>query len=317
MIPFASVNKFSTIFYSTTMAYIAAGVVGFFVLLYSVYNGYLYLFKPTRYQGIRFTTKNIAYITVLSAVSVTVTIIVSVTVPITVFPPIRIAFEGLMVKITGYIFGPIVGLLSGIVTDSLTLLFVPSYIHIAYTIVIASFGFLSGCVSFLNKSTGYNRWFLFWFTNLFIIAFGSVAIVATEFYSSASNTIPLFAGVNVTKTALVYFIAFGTFGSLILLWIAYFFYRFWDRSGLQWREIMPIITLCVINEYWVTTLISAWGDIAIISASRGGTENKGYAITMIGRLAMAPGKILFNVIVIYITYRAIRPLIKTNENAQG
>ena len=181
---------------------------------------------------------------------------------------------------------------------------------------IWAFGFLSGCVSFLNKSTGYNRWFLFSFTNIFIVAFGSVAIIATQFYSTAADTIPLFTGVNVSKKALIYFIAFGTFGSLVLRWIAFFLYWFLDASGLRWREIMPIITLCVINEYWVTTLISAWGDIAFISASRGSGNSKGYAITMIGRLAMAPGKILFNVVVIYTTYRAIRPLIKTSENSQ-
>jgi hypothetical protein len=75
------------------------------------------------------------------AVSVSLTVVISVTIPITVFPPIRVAFSGIMVKITGMFFGPIVGIIVGILTESLCLMFVPSYIHIAYFIVSISFGF--------------------------------------------------------------------------------------------------------------------------------------------------------------------------------
>lgn len=68
----------------------------------------------------------------LSSVSVVATIIVSITIPITVLPPIRIAFEGLMIKITGYMFGPIIGIICAAVTDILVMLFVPSYIIVYY-----------------------------------------------------------------------------------------------------------------------------------------------------------------------------------------
>ena len=301
-----SIHNIANIFYSNTMAYIASGCVGFMFIAYSVYNGYFYIFKPEKYKGIRFTTKNIAYITMLSATSVTVTIIVSVTFPITVFPPVRIAFEGLMVKITGFIFGPIVGMLSGCVTDGLALLFVPSYIHISYLIVIASYGFLSGLISSLYKSTKENTWFMYAFTNVFILMFAALACFMTYFHSS--NSIPLFSGIIVTKMILIYTILVGTLSSIVILTAIIFVYRKMDKTKSKWQIIVPIIALAIVNEYWITTLISAWGDIAFLTASSA-NSSKNYGLTMIGRLAMAPIKIIFNIIVIYITYRAIHPLI--------
>ena len=153
----ANYTEFGKIFLSNSMAYIASGVIGALFLMYCCYSGFIYKFYPRHYYGIRFTTKNIAYITLLSAVSVSVTVIVSIVFPVTVFPPIRIAFEGLMIKIAGFIFGPIVGFMSGIITDLLCLMFVPSYIHIAYLIVVASFGFLSGLVGSLNRAVGKHK----------------------------------------------------------------------------------------------------------------------------------------------------------------
>ena len=305
----AIASSVSDIFYSNDMAYIASGCVGAIFLIYCVYNGFYYVFRPAQYQGIRFTTKNIAYITMLSAVSVTVTIVVSITFPITVFPPIRIAFEGLMVKITGYIFGPIVGLMSGVITDALALLFVPSYIHIAYIIVIASFGFLSGCISSFNKAVGRHKFVLTIFINAFLVAIGLFACLVT--YYSNTSSIELFKGLHVSKLVLIYALAFGVGGTILLFWITYFGVRL-RRDGInKWNDILPIICLAVITEYWVTTFISAWGDIAFLSASEG--SSKGYGATMIGRIVMAPPKVAFNTIVIYVTYRAVHGLIHKDD----
>ncbi|AHF61508.1 hypothetical protein P344_06800 [Spiroplasma mirum ATCC 29335] len=309
----ASFSNISKILYSNKMAYFASAVVGALFLVYCVYNGLYFLINPKKYHGIRFTTKNIAYITMLSAVSATVTIIISVTVPITVFPPIRIAFEGLMVKISGFIFGPIVGLLSGVVTDMIVMLFVPSYVHVAYIIVIASFGFISGCVSSLNRAVGQRKWILFLLTNIFIIVFGTFASLMTWY--SPVDTIELFAGLKTNKDVLVYIIVIGTGASLVIIWIIMFVYRYFDKNKQHYWDLVAVIMLAVINEYWVTTLISAWGDIAFLTVSQNknsGTD--GYGVTMISRLAMAPVKILFNSAIIYITYRAISPLIHKDTN---
>lgn len=307
-------SDISKILYSNKMAYIASGVIGALFVIYCVYNGLYYLINPKRYNGIRFTTKNIAYITMLAAVSATVTIIISVTVPITVFPPVRIAFEGLMVKINGFIFGPIVGLLSGVVTDLIVMLFVPSYVHVAYIIVIASYGFLSGCVSSINRAVGKHKWILFMLTNIFIVIFGTFSGIMTWY--SPVEIITLFAGLEVSKVVLIYIIGFGTGGTIVIIWKIMSVYCHFDKTKKRYWDLVAIIMLAVINEYWVTTLISAWGDIAFLTVSQNKTSGTdGYGVTMISRLAMAPLKVLFNSAIIYITYRAVSPLIHKDTNA--
>lgn len=302
------------IFLSNRMAYIASGVVGLLFVLYCLYNGYIYTFHRKHYKGIRFTTKNIAYITMLSAVSVSVTIVISIIFPITVFPPIRIAFEGLMIKICGYLFGPIVGFLSGVITDALCLLFVPSYIHIAYLIVVASFGFLAGLIGSLNRSVGKQKWIIMLFINGFLIAFGALSCLSIAYSDFSSHGVNLFFGLYASKTALIYIIVFGTGGTVVFLWLLYLFMLTTHRKS-RWNELLPIIALCVVTEYWVTGLISSWGDIAFLTLSQNvsgvttATVN-GYGITLLARIAMAPPKIMFNIAVIYVTYRTVSPLIK-------
>lgn len=306
-------NDISKIFYSNKIAYIASGVMGIFFIIYCIYNSLYYLINPKYYHGIRFTTKNIAYITMLSAVSATIAIVISITIPITVFPPVRITFEGLLVKISGFIFGPIVGLLSGIITDLIVMLFVPSYLHIAYIIVIASYGFLSGCASSINIAVGKHKWVLFILTNIFILIFGIFAGLITWY--SPLEIITLFAGLEISKIILIYIIIFGTGGTIIIIWIIMFFCFYFNKTKKRYWDLVAIIMLAVINEYWVTTLISAWGDIAFLTIS----QNKnigidGYGVTMITRLSMAPIKVLFNSTIIYITYSTIEPLIHKDTN---
>lgn len=299
-------------FYSNEAAIFASIVVAAMVVIYIIYSGIVYKFFNNKYHGIRFTTKNIAFITMLSAVSVSVTVVISRTVPITVFPPVRIAFEGVMVKITGFIFGPIVGLMSGVITDLLVMMFVPSFIHVSYIIVIASFGFISGLISVLNRTVGKHKWILFAFCNVFLIAFGSISILLTYYSDFGNNQIPLFAGFKASKITFLWLMVAGTLLTIVVVWMIMFITKRIDKNGKnnRYNEILPIILLAVINEYWVTTLISAWGDIAFLAMSK--TDSGGYGFTMMLRFVQAPVKVIGNSTIIYVTYRAIYPLVKTD-----
>ncbi|KAF5271427.1 hypothetical protein FQR65_LT17605 [Abscondita terminalis] len=138
--------------WSNNMAIAASALLGVVAFMYIIYNSLSYAILKEKYHGIRFTTKNIAYITMFTAVSVSVTVVISLTIPVTVFPPIRVAFEGVMIKITGLIFGPIVGLIVGITTEILVMLFVPSFIHPAFTICAVAYGFIAGVGSSFTRA---------------------------------------------------------------------------------------------------------------------------------------------------------------------
>ncbi len=111
----------------------------------------------------------------LIAISVAFTIISSQIVPLASIPTYKIAFIGLPVKITGFIFGPIIGFFVGLIADLISLLFIPpATYHFLYTIATAMNGLIAGLVGwffirFLNysfskeikaKNYDYKIWYL-------------------------------------------------------------------------------------------------------------------------------------------------------------
>ncbi|ASP27803.1 hypothetical protein SCORR_v1c00280 [Spiroplasma corruscae] len=286
------------------LAYAMSGMIGAFILAYFIYNTFSYVVLKERYHGIRFTTKNIAYITMFTAINVSVTVVISLTIPITVFPPIRIAFEGVMVKITGFIFGPIIGVMVAIITEVLVMIFVPSFIHPAFIIVVISFGFIAGIgSSLLRLGKGYN-WVNMFLINLFFIIFAVFILVITDYYS---GEISLF-GLSVTKEIYKWFFTGSILICVFFIWLIYFTLLF-KKNTKALHVLLPIILFATASEYLSTSIISAWGDAGFLGIE----GSKGYSAMLISRLVQAPLKILFNSTVLYFAYKAVHPLIKRDR----
>ncbi|QHX36282.1 ECF transporter S component [Spiroplasma sp. BIUS-1] len=291
------------------MAYAMAGFIGFFIILYFFYNAMSFWILKERYHGIRFTTKNIAYITMFTAINVSVTIVISLTVPITVFPPIRIAFEGVMVKITGFIFGPIIGVLVALITEVLVMIFVPSFIHPAFIIVIICYGFIAGIgSSFLRLGKGYN-WVPVLLINLFLIVFAAFMVFVIDGYPDDESIAVL--SFQVSKEVYKWIFLASIIACLALFWVMYLTLLIkGHRKTLH--VLLPVILFATASEYLVTAVISAWGDAGFLGIpSHDGTN--GYTAMFISRLVQAPLKIVFNSAVLYFTYKAVSPLIKRDR----
>lgn len=275
------------------------------MLAYILMNSFWKWFRKDKYKGVRFTTKNIAYITMLSSVSVVATIIVSITIPITVLPPIRIVFEGLMIKITGYMFGPIIGIISAAVTDILVMLFVPSYISIYYMFCIIFTGFLAGIAGIFKVKLKDYPWFIFALINFFIIFFagGGMYIVISGKQSSYSMS-----GIIVNKYVLASIMGGGGIIGLLSIYSVLFYYLL-KKEIYRIKEILPIILLAVVAEYVTTVLIASYADMTLFDPNA-----KDYGVTAIMRIVQAPLKIIINSIIIYVTWRTVNPLINIDNN---
>ncbi|WP_322910934.1 ECF transporter S component [Mycoplasmopsis felis] len=93
----------------------------------------------------KWTIKNMVLVGILIAISVSFTIVVAQIVPIVNLPTYKFSFIGLPVKITGFIFGPIIGIFVGIVSDFLSLLFIPpAGYNLVYTLATAVNGLIAG-----------------------------------------------------------------------------------------------------------------------------------------------------------------------------
>lgn len=272
---------------------------------YILINSFWKWFKKDKYKGVRFTTKNIAYITMLSSVSVVATIIISITIPLTVLPPIRIAIEGLMIKITGYMFGPVIGIICASVTDILVTLFVPSYISPVYIFCIIFTGFLAGIAGILKVKLNDYSWIIFGLIHFFIFLF---AIGGAYFVLANDTSSYSVSGINFNKVAIaIIIVAGGAFALLSIYGVLFYYLR--KKEMFRIKEILPIILLAVVAEYVITVLIASYGDMTLFDPGA-----KDYTLTAIARIIMAPFKMVINSIIIYITWRTVSPLINIDNN---
>ncbi|WP_100253930.1 hypothetical protein [Spiroplasma clarkii] len=289
------------------LAIYMSALIGFFVLAYIIYNSVSYFVLRERYHGIRFTTKNIAYITMFTAVSVSVTIVISLTAPITVFPPIRIAFEGVMVKITGFIFGPIVGVIVGLITEVLVMLFVPSFIHPAFIISVICFGFIAGIgSSFLRVGHG-NNWILMSIINVFLISFTIFIYFVIEY---SSHETFLILNVTMNKNVFKWVFLSSVLSCTFIIW-GIFIVMMATGKRKSLNVALPILLFATATEYLVTSVISAWGDSEFLGLSN--SADDAYIVMLMSRLVQAPLKVVFNTLVLYYTYKAVSPLIKRDR----
>lgn len=283
---------------------------------------YIIMNSISKNRNLRFTTKNIAYIAMLSTISITTTIVVAMSMPLAVLPPIRIAVEGLMVKITGYIFGPVIGILSAIITDILIMLFVPSFIHPAYMITIVGFGFIAGIAGELKRVFVHKTWVLIIISHIFIIGFATATLILTYFAPQfcqkdpngvitvcfKPDQVPFTKTMPIKKWVMMLIISIGTTLILVLFWIIWIYYILVKKDYETFNGIIPVIILSVVTEYLITVLIASWGDSYLLSKG-----NDNYGLAMVSRLSIAPLKILINTTIIYITWRTVHRLISVDR----
>ncbi|UUD37125.1 Uncharacterised protein [Mycoplasmopsis californica] len=107
---------------------------------------------PRRFWGIR----KISFTAILISIAVVFAIIGTQIILVASIPTFKISFIGLPVKITGFIFGPIVGILTGLMADLISFMILPVFFHPLYTLATVMNGIVSGIIGwFFIKFLGY------------------------------------------------------------------------------------------------------------------------------------------------------------------
>lgn len=96
---------------------------------------------------------------VITALFVAMSIVFGKYLAINLGEAMRFSFENLPILLAGIMFGPVVGLIAGVVSDLLGCLMVGYAINPLVTVGAALIGFLSGAVYMLIKKTGLPFWF--------------------------------------------------------------------------------------------------------------------------------------------------------------
>lgn len=281
--------------------------------MWSFWRNYLH----AKFVKRNWTNRKIAFVSILIATSVAFTLIMTTVVPPLIWPSLRIAVGGLPVKITGYIFGPIVGGLTGAVSDLLTFAFRPTYFHYGYILSLVVMGVVPGIFGYVME----RRWrrgfniesnekinlvnLLITVATLILTALTVVLVVYflgdSLFKVGKNQPSPLITNKWVFMGIAVSGLASMLFGMFIIM-------MFVKKS--TFNRMLPIIAFSAFLEVAVTPLI-ALGDVNALQ-----TSGSGFATVMSGHFLFAPVKIWINLVVVLTAYKIISPLIY-NKEANG
>ena len=262
----------------------------------------------------RFQIKKIVIIALFAATSTSVVFILTKFTSLTVIPSVRIAFEGVLVKISGFLFGPFVGMVCAIATEFGVLLFIPSYFHYKYFLVLIAFGFFSGMIKVLIKGKVSIR------GQIIAIFFGLVFFFGlTQFFfylnlsennnlkfHSWNETVRLFKLKYLSNLNFMSLVFFGNLFAFFVLFAGVFFITFLINNRRKrpsfislktLRNVLPILVLAFFAEYFVSVFIST-------SANQFGESSQSGFILLTMALLIAPFKIAINTFIIYQVWNA-------------
>ncbi|MBG0730527.1 substrate-specific component FolT of folate ECF transporter [Mycoplasma sp. 'Moose RK'] len=106
----------------------------------------------------KLTNMKISFVAIFISIAVIMLIIGVRLAPFAILPNFRLSIIGLPIKITGFIFGPVVGFLTGLLADLLTFLFIPGVYSWYYTIYLSLTGFIPGLFFWFFIKKG-EKWF--------------------------------------------------------------------------------------------------------------------------------------------------------------
>ncbi|WP_337892272.1 LytS/YhcK type 5TM receptor domain-containing protein [Mesomycoplasma ovipneumoniae] len=106
----------------------------------------------------KLTNMKISFVAIFISISVIMLIIGVRLAPFALLPNFRFSIIGLPIKITGFIFGPIVGFLTGFLSDLITFLFIPGVYSWYYTLSLSLTGFIPGIFFWFFVVQG-KKWF--------------------------------------------------------------------------------------------------------------------------------------------------------------
>ncbi|MDR2847047.1 MAG: hypothetical protein LBV22_01765 [Mycoplasmataceae bacterium] len=194
------------------------------IYYYIRYRRRYYIFPKINTTGISNTAM---------VISISVTIILLLTVLsagamgifFRVYPGWRVTIEGILIKIGGLLFGPIIGLFIGALTDILTVALTAGMFHYGFFIIALAYGFFSGIIRvFINICKKNTALFVFLVTLLAIAvsAVASVYIMVTfDVYTLTLFTVEI---VLQNWLLMTVFISFNVL-LLAILWICLWIFQ--------------------------------------------------------------------------------------------
>lgn len=260
--------------------------------------------------------RKIAFVSILIATSVAFILIFNWIVPITTIPSFKIMAGGLPIKLTGYIFGPLIGAFTGFIADLLSFLMNPAFFHYWYSFAFASAGLIPGVVGYLmhrrwKNKNGPSQEDQVKYNNVNFIAtliiLSAVITGVTTFIFLQDQSV--FDSQKLIKNKFI-FATIAIAGNSTML-IGVIIFRFVLKPK-TFNSLLPIIVFSSILEIVDTPLI-ALGDQSVFF---GDGDHSKFLVLLTAHFLMSPVKIWGNMLIIAFAYKIVAPLIY-NKTGNG
>lgn len=283
---------------------------------------YFWFVKKKRYFIIpRVSTTGICNIGMVLALSISVILLLIVAtagIASTIFrlwAGTRIIFEGILIKIGGLFFGPIIGMCLGAATDLLTITYSGGIFHYGYFISAMLFGLFGGVIRKLvvhSKSLNLRfNIFATIFTALIVCFSGILIYVSNQ--NSISNYYELslmgFRIMMSFKLIIALVVGIPIIG-ISIMWLVYLIYLGYainckkkKKEPRNWyKTFAPVFVLILISELIVNILFMPAFDCTISPLP--------YEAWLAIRILLYAPMVALNLVVILPVYKIVSPLLK-------
>ena len=266
-----------------------------------------------RFKLRTWNNRKIAFVTILIATSVSFVLLFNRIAPITALPSFKLMAGGQAVKITGYIFGPLVGAITGVISDLITFMISPTFVHWWYTLAWLCAGLIPGIFGYIM----HRRWknskasipedeYKVNNVNMLITILTLVAVIAAIVAFVMLQDDSVFENQKLIKNKFL-FLGISVAGLSTML-IAVFIFRFLVKPK-TFNAMLPIIAFSAVLEIVNTPLLTL-GDMSSFGL------NDDFVTLLTAHLLTSPIKIWTNLIIIMIAYSIVSPLI-FNKTSNG
>lgn len=272
----------------------------------------MWIYWKRYFKRKQWTNRKIAFVAILVATSVAFVLVFTSIAPIAAIPSFKLAAGGLPIKLTGYIFGPLVGVLTGVLSDSLSFAFRPVVWHWSYMFAWGVAGFVPGVIGYImnrrwKKNSEVEKQFeeKHNFVNMVgaLVILGAIfAAVFVFIFLEPDST---FANQKMIKNKWL-FLGIALTG-LSTMFLAIIIFRF-TMKPKTFNMVVPIIAFSALLEIITTPLLTI-GDQSTLLAN-----TKSFMDNLTAHILISPIKIWVNLTIIFFAYKVVSPLIYNKSN---
>ncbi|URM52872.1 ECF transporter S component [Mycoplasma sp. SG1] len=258
-------------------------------------------FKEVKLKNNKLTTKKIINISIFSAASVAMIVVLFSYTPILIFPTAKIAFEGVFIKIVGYLFGPFCGAIIGLITELLVNLIRPSFVHWVFFVTMIVYGLIGGIGNFINRSFSYRLKMISFFLFLGLVL---GLYVGLWYYYDSHGLVTTGSFIDsIFKSALL--ISFLVITIILIAILAIFISccHFLKKQKLV-ADLIPIIIFSGILDFGIGNFLIPIADHSILGIS--------YGTLVFLKFFVSPIIFLFNIAIIYTVVTVLNKILKNH-----